>query len=139
MSAEQAGERALTGLRVSRWCRLPKVMIVDDDRTTVKLLKLLLELDGYEVASAERGAEALSRAREVSPDIVMIDYHLTDMTGNDVITTLRAEPAFAHTPIVVTSGMNVEREALDAGANKFLLKPFEPAALPPLFVLLLAH
>jgi CheY-like chemotaxis protein len=114
-------------------------MIIDDDRTTVKLLKLLLELDGYEVASADRGADALPRAREVSPDIVMVDYHLTDMTGSDVITTLRAEPAFARTPIVVTSGMNVEREALDAGANKFLLKPFEPSSLPSLFGALLAR
>ncbi len=114
-------------------------MIVDDDRTTVKLLTLLLELDGYEVASADRGMDALPKAREVSPDIVMIDYHLTDMTGNDVIATLRAEPAFARTPIVVTSGMNVEREALDAGADKFLLKPFEPSSLPPLFSLLMAR
>lgn len=117
---------------------MSKVMLVDDDRTTVMLLKMLLELDGFQVISVDRGGDVLPKARDASPDIVMVDYHLADMTGSDVIASLRAEPAFARTPIVVTSGMNVEREALDAGADQFLLKPFEPDSLPSLFAKLMA-
>ena len=100
---------------------------------------MLLELDGFEVSSAARGLDALQLARQASPDVVMIDYHLADMDGRDVIASLRAEPAFANTPVIVTSGMNVEREALAAGADKFLLKPFEPDDLPVLFSQLLAR
>ena len=117
---------------------MSKVMIVDDDRTTVKLLKMLLELDGYQVVSVDRGGDAVLKARETSPDVIMVDYHLTDMSGKDVLVALRGEPAFARTPIVVTSGMNVEREAISAGADRFLLKPFEPDELPLLFTKLMA-
>ncbi len=110
---------------------MPKVMIVDDDRTTVSLLQTLLSLDGFEVILVGRGGDTLSRARETRPDIFLIDYHLADMDGPEVVRALRADPAFTSTPIVMASGMNVEREALQAGASLFLIKPLEPSALAP--------
>lgn len=110
-----------------------KVMIVDDDRTTVKLLQTLLELDGFEVIVAPRGADVLPLAQQTHPDIFLVDYHLSDMDGVDAIRSLRMETAFANTPIVMASGLDVQDEALAAGANTFLLKPFEPADLPTLF------
>jgi DNA-binding response OmpR family regulator len=117
---------------------LPKVLIVDDDRTTVKLLQTLLELDGFEVAIAPRGADVLPMAQQVVPDLFMIDYHLSDMDGVDAIRMLRAEDAFAHSPIIMASGLDVQEEAMGAGATTFLLKPFEPADLPALFNSLLS-
>jgi two-component system chemotaxis response regulator CheY len=113
-------------------------MIVDDDRTTVKLLKTLLELDGFEVVTVPRGADVLPQANDSMPDIVLMDYHLSDMQGVDIIRQMRTQPAFAGLPIVMTSGMNVESEAMQAGATSFLLKPFEPDELPLLFNRLLA-
>jgi len=112
---------------------LPKILIVDDDRTTVKLLQTLLEMDGFEVYVSGRGQTALELAHQSVPDIFLVDYHLADMEGVDLVSRLRSEPAFAETPIVVASGMNVEKEALKAGANKFLVKPFEPGKLADLF------
>jgi len=117
---------------------LPKVMIVDDDRTTVKLLQTLLELDGFEVSTAPRGADVLPMAQQIQPDLFMVDYHLADMDGVDAIRQLRAEAAFVNTPIVMASGLDVEEEAMEAGATTFLLKPFEPADLPALFNSLLS-
>ena len=112
---------------------MSKVMIVDDDRTTVRLLQTLLELDGFDVSVAPRGGDVLPLAREVQPDVFLMDYHLTDMDGVQVIRHLRADPTFASTPIVMVSGMDVETEAMKAGATMFLVKPFEPDALPELF------
>ncbi|MCC7449761.1 MAG: response regulator [Anaerolineae bacterium] len=108
---------------------MPKVMIVDDDRTTVSLLKTLLEIDGFDVVLVPRGALVLEKAHQESPDIFLLDYHLADMDGTTVIKNLRADPQFAKTPIVVASGLNVEDEAKRAGANMFLIKPFEPGNL----------
>ena len=62
-----------------------------------------------------------------------MDYHLSDMNGAEVVQHLRADPAFARTPIVMVSGMDVEQEAMKAGASAFLVKPFEPNDLPGLF------
>lgn len=112
---------------------MPKLMIVDDDRTTVSLLKTLLELDGFDVVDVPRGSMVLEKANQELPNIFMIDYHLSDMEGTTVITTLRADPKFAKTPIVMSSGLNVEDEAKKAGANMFLTKPFEPGHLAGIF------
>jgi DNA-binding response OmpR family regulator len=121
-----------TGIHI-RKAALPKILIVDDDRTTVKLLQTLLEMDGFEVLIAARGQTALEVAREHRPDIFLIDYHLSDMDGVDLMGRLRAEPAFAQTPVVIASGLDVEEMALGAGANLFLVKPFEPNTLADTF------
>jgi DNA-binding response OmpR family regulator len=108
-------------------------MIVDDDRTTVKLIQTLLELDGFEVSVAGRGMDVMPLATKVKPDVFLMDYHLSDMHGIDILRELRASAEFATTPVVVASGMDVSEEVLSAGANYFLTKPFEPDELTPLF------
>ena len=108
-------------------------MIVDDDKTTVTLLQMLFEMDGFEVANIARGAKVLEAASTEKPDLFLIDYHLADMEGTTLTKTLRADPRFAKTPIVIGSGMNVEDEAKIAGANAFTIKPYEPRDLEALF------
>lgn len=117
---------------------MPKLMIVDDDQTTVKLLTMLLEMDGFEVMVVARGGMVMDKAKQFKPDIFMMDYHLTDMDGTEVIKRLRTDAQFAKTPIVMASGLNVEDEAKKAGANMFLIKPFEPASLAGIFNKLLS-
>jgi DNA-binding response OmpR family regulator len=117
---------------------LAKVMIVDDDKTTVKLLRTLLELDGFDVSIVALGAEVLHQARKVRPDLFLIDFHLADIDGVEVINSLRADASFASSPIVMASGLDVETEALKAGATTFLVKPFEPDTLSVLFNQLIA-
>lgn len=108
-------------------------MIVDDDTVTVSLLETLLELDGFTVLVARRGADVLPKMAEDKPDIMMIDYHLTDTEGVEVIKDVRAHADFKDIPIVMASGMDMSTEAMAAGANEFLIKPFEPSELPDLF------
>jgi len=112
---------------------LPKILIVDDERTTVKLLQTLLEMDGFEILNAARGQEALEVAQNTPPDAFLIDYRLVDMTGLELVKTLRSHPTFAQTPIVMASGLDMEEQALAVGANLFLIKPFEPNKLADIF------
>ena len=116
---------------------MTKIMIVDDDKTTVTLLQTLLELDGFEIAVAGRGADVMPVAQEFLPDLFLMDYHLSDSDGVEIVRELRATDLFADTPIVMTSGLDVEEEALSVGASTFLVKPFEPEELPGLFKSLL--
>ena len=116
---------------------MPKILIVDDDSTTVKLLQTLLRMDGFDVLIAPRGQTAIELVYAHAPDIMLIDYHLTDMDGVEVVRKLRSDPRFAHMPIVVASGLNVEDKALAAGATAFLVKPFEPGNLADMFLSLL--
>ena len=112
-------------------------MIVDDDRTMVKLLQTLLELDGYEVVVVAFGADVLKKANQKPPDVILMDYHLADMSGVEVLQKIRADPGFGQTPVVIASGMDVEAEVKAAGANAFLIKPFDPDILPELFAQLI--
>ncbi|MCB9437952.1 MAG: response regulator [Anaerolineales bacterium] len=108
---------------------LPKVMIVDDDANSTSLLKTLLEMDGFEVAIVLRGLEVFAKAQHFQPDVMIVDYHLNDISGIDVIHQLRDSAEFAQLPIVMASGRDVGKEARAAGANMFLVKPYDPGQL----------
>ena len=112
---------------------MPKILIVDDDRTTVRLLQTLLQLDGFDVLIASRGQDALTTAFEQKPDVFLVDFHLMDMDAIELITALRAAPEFANAPIVVASGMDKEEEVLRVEASRFLGKPFDPNSLATIF------
>ena len=113
---------------------MPKVMIVDDDRTMTKLLETLLKLDGFEVVVVRQGGEVIAAATASPPDVILMDYHLADTNGATVLRELRAHETFAGLPVVIASGMNnVEEEVMAAGANMFLTKPFDTDELPGLF------
>lgn len=113
---------------------MSKILIVEDDQTSVKLLKILLEeVHGYQVSVARRGSEVIQLASQENPDVFLIDYHLADMDGLELVRSLRSNPTFEKTPIVMASGLDVEIEATKAGANSFLVKPYEPDELANLF------
>ncbi len=118
---------------------LVKVMIIDDDSAMTKLLKTLLELDstGFEVTIVARGLQAVEKAQANPPHVFMVDYNLADSDGLEVVHNLRSHPRFANTPIIMSSGLDVEKEALENGVDMFLLKPFEPGDLPEIFLGLL--
>lgn len=108
---------------------MTRVMIVDDEQEMSRLLKMLLEMEGFTVETSATGAGALEKAAVQAPDVFMVDYHLHDMSGEELIRKLRAVETLAVTPIVVASGRDVEPEVKRAGATEFILKPFEPDGL----------
>lgn len=105
------------------------LLVVDDDVAMTKLLKTLLELDGFTVETAARGSDALRMAESSSPALFLLDYQLPDVEGVELVQKLREMPQFAHTPIVVVSGRYVEPEVMAAGATAFMLKPYDTAEL----------
>jgi two-component system KDP operon response regulator KdpE len=100
------------------------VLVVDDEPQILRALRINLRVRQYEVHTAATGAEALEVAAEHPPDLVILDLGLPDMEGVDVITGLRGWTA---APIIVLSGRadSVDKvEALDAGADDYVTKPF---------------
>jgi CheY-like chemotaxis protein len=109
---------------------MPKVMIVDDDRTTVSLLETLLQMDGFEVVTEARKDLILPGIRSAAPDVVLMDVFLAQSDdGMGVLADLRSAPDLADVRVVMTSGMDLEEQCLAAGANAFLLKPYTPDQL----------
>ena len=102
----------------------PKVLVVDDDPQANHLLKLLLELDGFEVVLCPRAENTLATARTEKPDVLLMDVHIGGVNGLDVMRELRGDPALRALPVVMYSGMNVEYECRQAGADAFLIKPY---------------
>ncbi|HJZ48460.1 MAG TPA: response regulator transcription factor [Roseiflexaceae bacterium] len=103
-----------------------KILVVDDDRKTVDLLKLYLEKDGYQVLVAHDGRQALELTRQRRPDLILLDLMLPSVEGLDVCRILRAE---ARTPIIMLTARTTEDDkllGLDLGADDYITKPFSP-------------
>src|SRR3989441_9159317 len=105
-----------------------KVLVVDDDPEIVELFVDVLERDGrFEVKTASTGYDAGMLTTEFMPDLIILDYMLPDINGNVVCKTIRQNPNFEHTKIVIVSGVVNQDEINDllkAGADEFVKKPF---------------
>jgi CheY-like chemotaxis protein len=108
---------------------MAKVLLVDNDATTVSLLKILLELDGYGVIVCSAPDKVLAAVSTEAPDVVLMDVFLTGGDGLDLLRKMRATPGMERIPVVMTSGMELSRECEQAGADGFLLKPYPPEQL----------
>jgi DNA-binding response OmpR family regulator len=110
---------------------MAKLMLIEDDATMRSLLKTLLEIEGYEVVSCiETTRERiLNSIKEYSPDMIILDVHLRDANGLDIVKDLREDVQTANLPVLMSSGMAMEDQCLQAGANIFLLKPYMPDEL----------
>jgi DNA-binding response OmpR family regulator len=104
-------------------------MVVDDDRTMSALLKTLLELDGFTVVLAPYGDMVLPTALAERPDAVLMDVYIADADGMELLRQIRLHPILHAVPVVMSSGMDVERECRAYGANAFILKPYPPDEL----------
>lgn len=106
-----------------------KILVVDDDRKTVNLIKLYLEKDGYRVLAAHDGQQALELARQRRPDLIVLDLMLPQVDGLDVCRILRAE---SKVPIIMLTARTTEEDkllGLDLGADDYVSKPFSPREL----------
>jgi DNA-binding response OmpR family regulator len=103
------------------------ILIADDDANIVLALRFLMEREGYRVAVARDGEEALRAVALLRPDIVLLDVMMPRRNGNDVAKAIRADHALRHIPIVMLTakGLSNERSrGLHAGADAYVTKPF---------------
>lgn len=109
---------------------MPKILLAEDDRTIISLLKTLLGMEGFQVVVlAGKGSDLIEAVRREMPAIVLMDIFLGEENGIDLVRKLRRMPDLAGTKVVMTSGMDLQKECLAAGANDFLLKPYMPEEL----------
>ena len=109
-----------------------KILIVDDEPEAIELIEFNLKQAGYEVATAADGAEALKKARELLPGLVILDLMLPEMDGLEVCKILRRESATATMPILMLTAKAAEIDrvlGLELGADDYLTKPFSPREL----------
>jgi two-component system, NarL family, sensor histidine kinase UhpB len=106
-----------------------RVVIVEDNPVTRKLLRVTLETAGYQVAEAEDARTGFELVESTRPDFVILDYVLPDTTGDELCRRIRRTPHGRHVPIVLLSGTASQIDPRDGGFNACLMKPFEPSRL----------
>jgi DNA-binding response OmpR family regulator len=110
----------------------PLVLCADDDRDILTLLVLRLERAGFRVAQAVDGEQALSLARELRPDVIVLDVMMPRLSGTEVVGALRGDESTAGMPVVLLSARAHEADVargLEAGADAYLAKPFQAPEL----------
>jgi CheY-like chemotaxis protein len=108
------------------------ILVADDDPSIRDIISRTLVAAGHEVVTEVDGAGALSRAQEIRPDVIVMDWMMPEMTGVNVCRAIRQIDPIHDTYIVISSAMTQAdrvREAIEAGADDFMAKPFSPADL----------
>ncbi|HWX49690.1 MAG TPA: PleD family two-component system response regulator [Roseomonas sp.] len=109
-----------------------RILVVDDIAANLRLLEARLNAEYYEVALASSGPEALARAEEWSPDVILLDVMMPGMDGYEVCRRLKAQPETAYIPVVMVTALVDPAErvrGLEAGADDFLSKPVDHPTL----------
>jgi two-component system phosphate regulon response regulator PhoB len=110
----------------------PLILVVEDEAALVTLLRYNLEREGFRVAEARDGEEALLMAREQKPDLVILDWMLPLLSGLEVCRQLRRGPETRSVPIIMLTARGEEGDklrGLDSGADDYVTKPFSPSEL----------
>jgi adenylate cyclase len=110
----------------------PLILAVDDTPENLEILSVRLEANGYRVETAEDGEEGLARARELQPDLILLDIMMPKLDGISVVRALKQDPVLKSIPVILVTAKADTRdivEGLDAGGDDYLTKPFEHAAL----------
>ncbi|MEL6822420.1 MAG: response regulator, partial [Calditrichota bacterium] len=106
------------------------ILIVDDIPRNIQLLGNILSQEGFQVAVANRGKQALAIIEKRKPDLILLDVMMPEMNGYEVCTTLKNSPETAHIPIIFLTAKNDVEDKLRgfaSGGADFVTKPFEPA------------
>jgi two-component system alkaline phosphatase synthesis response regulator PhoP len=105
------------------------ILVVDDDREVVRLMRAYLEQAGYEVLAAYDGETAVHTLRREKPDLVLLDLMLPDRDGYDITRLVRADATLAHIPIIMLTARVEDTDkiiGLEIGADDYVTKPYNP-------------
>lgn len=109
------------------------VMMIDDEPTTIEVLEAFLESEGYKrFVTTSDSTRAMEMIVAENPDVLLLDLHMPQVTGFDILTILRRDARFRHTPVIVLTSAtdsDTKLKALQLGASDFLAKPVDPSEL----------
>lgn len=111
---------------------MAKIVVAEDEKDIRELLVFILELAGHQVVAVEDGQQAVEAALREQPDLIILDVRMPNMDGYDACRAIKQNQRTAHIPVVFLSarGQDSEvKEGLEAGAEKYILKPFSPEEL----------
>ena len=109
-----------------------KILIIDDDVDTLKLVGLMLQKQAYQIVAANNGLQGLEKAENENPDLIVLDVMMPGMDGYEVAKRLRANPLTADTPILIFTAktqLDEKVTGFEAGADDYLTKPTHPSEL----------
>jgi len=119
-----------------------KILIIDDDLDTLRLVGLMLQRQGYQISAATNGQQGLEKAFDEDPDLILLDIMMPDMDGYEVTRRLRSNPSTMETPILMfTAKTQLDDKVIgfEVGANDYLTKPTHPSELQARVKTLLAR
>lgn len=108
------------------------ILVVEDEKDTARLIEFNLGQAGFKVVTASDGDAGLDKARKIRPDMMVLDVMLPKRDGFDICRMIRAQPEYAHMPIIMVTAKGKELDrvlGLELGADDYILKPFSPAEL----------
>ena len=107
----------------------PRILLVDDEPSIVKMVGKRLEVEGYEVLVAMDGQEAVDKTRAAAPNLIILDLMLPKLNGYEVCRALKHQPQTAHIPVIVFSASESQMQkmadrCIEVGASDWIKKPF---------------
>lgn len=108
---------------------MPKVALIEDDAVMLSLLQTLLEYEGFETVQLDgmgKVDDIVDILRQAGPDLILMDVHLRQINGLDLLRELRKDPSLQAVKVLVSSGMELSSESSMEGADGFILKPYMP-------------
>jgi chemosensory pili system protein ChpA (sensor histidine kinase/response regulator) len=110
----------------------PLVMVVDDSLTVRKITSRMLAREGYEIATAKDGVDALQQLQDVKPDCILLDVEMPRMDGFEFARNVRADEATKGIPIIMITSRTADKHrnhALEIGVNEYMGKPYQEEQL----------
>lgn len=104
-----------------------KILVIDDEMHIVELLKFNLETANYDVDYSYDGFDGFIKAKEIKPDLILLDWMLPNISGIDVLRKIRTDKDLQNTPVIMLTAKNMESdkvEGLEVGADDYITKPF---------------
>ncbi len=111
---------------------MPKILLIEDDRTMLTLLRTLLRFEGFDVIQLERDDSIeviIDQMHREKPALILLDVHLRQINGFDLLHVIRQDPEFSSMRVLMSSGIDFSARCLDEGADDFILKPYMPDEL----------
>ena len=109
-----------------------RILVVDDDPVILRLIEVNLDLEGFEVVTADRGEDAIEKARGTTPDLILLDLMMPEISGWEIAERLQEDDRTKDIPLVFLSARTQDedrRRGEELGVAGYVTKPFDPAEL----------